>query len=88
MKKLLTSAACAIMAAPVAFACDGGTAGYDLPPPPEPTTVESLVASFASNPALYVGLAVGTVVGALVMRQRRSAARSKPATATLSHPAA
>lgn len=73
MKKILASVLFALLTAPAAMlACDGGTAGFDLPPRdvPVPTTVESLANVF-SGAGLYVGLAFGTIIGAIVARRRK-----------------
>ncbi len=75
MKKIFASAALALVAAPAAlFACDGGTTGFDLPAPPPPTVVESVFNSVSSNAWLFIGLAAGTLIGAVVARRRTSVA--------------
>lgn len=71
MKKIFASASAALLAAPLsAFACDGGTGGYDLPAP-APTALETVASSISSNVGLFIGLALGTVIGAFVARRRK-----------------
>lgn len=83
MKKIFASAAAVLLTAPTAlFACDGGTTGFDLPAPPPPTVVESVLNSVSNNAWLFIGLAVGTLIGAVVARRRTSV------TAPLPNPAA
>ena len=88
MKKILATVLVALLTAPAAMlACDGGTAGFDLPPRdvPVPTAVES-IANVFSGAGLYVGLALGTVIGAIVAR-RRKLLTGKSA-AAIAHPVA
>ncbi|HSH39935.1 MAG TPA: hypothetical protein VK993_14260, partial [Chthoniobacterales bacterium] len=62
MKKVFASAAVALISAPLSvFACDGGTAGFDLPPP-APTALETVTNSITNNVGLFIGLALGTVI--------------------------
>jgi hypothetical protein len=75
MKKIFASVAAALLTAPAAlFACDGGTTGFDLPAPPPPTAVESVLNSVSNNAWLFIGLAVGTLIGAVAARRRTSVA--------------
>ncbi|MDQ6861413.1 MAG: hypothetical protein M3032_09690 [Verrucomicrobiota bacterium] len=72
MKRIFALVLLGISALPlVSRACDGGGAGYDLPPPVAPTPIESLVGSVSNNAGLFIGLAIGTIIGAAVARQRK-----------------
>lgn len=85
MKKIFASAAVALISAPLSvFACDGGTAGFDLPAP-APTAVETVTNAITNNVGLFIGLALGTVIGAVVARRRKLVV-GKPPTA-IAHPA-
>jgi len=86
MKKIFASAAVALITAPLSvFACDGGTAGFDLPAP-APTAVETVTNSITNNVGLFIGLAVGTLIGAVVARRRRLVVGKSPT--ALPNPAA
>ena len=79
MKKIYASILLALVSLQsAAFGCDGGTSGFDLPPPPPPTPLESVVNSVSNNAVLFIGLALGTLIGAAVARQRRFAAAKAP----------
>ena len=86
MKKIFASAAVALMSAPISiFACDGGTAGFDLPAP-APTAVETVTSAITNNVGLFIGLALGTVIGAVAARRRKLTVGQSPA--ALPNPAA
>lgn len=72
MKNAFASLVVTLLSAPVAvFGCDGGTTGFDLPAPVPPTRVESVIGSVSNNAGLFIGLALGTVIGAVLARRRK-----------------
>jgi hypothetical protein len=86
MKKIFASASVALLTVPLStFACDGGTAGFDLPAPP-PTALETVASSVTNNVGLFIGLALGTVIGAFVARRRKLVVAKTPA--AVANPAA
>lgn len=74
MTRFLTSAVVTLMALPITtFACGGGDCSMDLPPPPVqvPGPVENLLGVLSDHIGLFAGLALATIVGYAISRQRK-----------------